>query len=495
MDLSIVNVPALVGPIVGGVAVLGLFGHRREMEMRQKRADELARAERIKHARLPEGAAYIATTDVPRGIRDQVVGYFMVVGIGTFGLNQLRRLLILIWQCGLEKLVGSILAVESDAQMRDQFYKGLPACYRDRVVFGYSDVYGGGKANQSIRRSLDHIDLWGVGPQKAGAEVIDLQLRRNVNRAPGNAFVFLGMGGSSVDGLPVIEEIHQHFQETQIVGFVTLPKHKRLRKRFAWLKSKYEKRGVVGWLAEDNLNPDPVSTDYGMVASVVALADAALYADHPIQPNNALSLALTEAPGAILLYQVVATSVVGFPFTPDPTIPLRHYVFKQPVVEQVLKALRRVEENEGVWSMDLPVGEEGTAVFDIVMLGLYHDTLKEVEDDVRAGRRLRARFAGQISNDRGSRNGAFPVNLFGQADYETPFASITTVVDPKRPVCPVVVVRLAAARHAGNLVRQMVRVPDQRSSPGMGNGRVNGSHDKAVGHGSSLKPTTGQKKE
>jgi hypothetical protein len=195
-----------------------------------------------------------------------------------------------------------------------------------------------------------------------------------------------------------------------------------------------------------------------MVATIAGLADAALWADHPTMPNNVFSLALGEEPGAILLYQVVAASVVGFPFRPDPSVAPRYFVQEQALVEAVLKALRRVEKDQGVWSVDLPVGEEGTSVFDLVLLGVGHDVVQKIEDDVRAARRLRAEFArvnGYSENCLG--------NLFGHANYDTPFASLTTAIDESRPTCPVIVVRIAAARGSVNLVSQMVRVPSERS--------------------------------
>ncbi len=202
-----------------------------------------------------------------------------------------------------------------------------------------------------------------------------------------------------------------------------------------------------------------------MVALIVGLADAALYADQPTQPNNAFRLALGRQAGSILAYQVVATNVVGFPFQPDPTVDLRHYVFAQPVVEEVLRDLRRIEENKGLWSIDFPMGEDGASIFDLVMVSIDHTDIKQIEDDVKRGRALRAKFARLNQKPNGKSNDNYPGNLFGQPNYETPFASLAAVINPDKAACPVIVVRLAVVRDGANLVKELIKVPQKRSLP------------------------------
>jgi hypothetical protein len=420
---------------------------------------------------LPEGARPVSTEAERKTLSQSVIGAFMLVAIGTYGANQLRRLLTLLAACGLEGLVGSILVIENDAQLRLGFHQRIPAVFHDRLVYGYSDALAGGLGGRDIDWALGTIDRWGPPLVRATTEVIDRHLRLNPNRSPSNILFFASLGGHAPLGLPVLQRLHQQFDESMVMAFTSLPRHDELRKRYPELKAEYEKRGVFGWVLSDNLNRDPVTVDYGMVATVVALAEAALHADSPTQPNNAFTLALTREPGAILVYSVVATSVVGFRHPSAPGRPPRYYVFHQPVVEQVLKQLRSLEEGRGIWSVpEAPIGEDGTSTFDIVMVSLYPDDLKNVQDDVTTGRKLRAETLAVTGN--GAQQASSM--MLGRPNYETLFASIATRIDPLKPTCPVVAVRLAAVRDGARIVPGLVNthaLPVPREVLLTGNGK------------------------
>jgi len=439
--------PFVIGlPLLAALGVLLALGWRREMKRRSQVNEALWR--------LPEGAAAISTDALSREIRKELIGGCMAMCTGTYGLNQLGRLLVVLDQCGLERLVGSVLVIENDAQLRHQFHQDIPAVFHDRIVYGYSDAWSPGMSNWPIQQIMAHIDKWGPPIVKATAEVIDLHLRRNGARAPSNILAFISQGGQAPLGLPVIEKLYERFEETLVIGLTALPRHERLRQRFAQLKGKYEAAGVFGWVLQDNLGPDPVTSDYGMVALIVGLADAALHADQAVQPNNAFSLTFTEERGAVLVYQVAHSTVVGYKHAPNHSRQPRYYVFKQPVVEQVLHGLRKIEESRGLWSAELPVGEPGTSIFDVVLVSLYPDDLREVQDEVNAGRRL-------LEKEVRAQNGDRAVRL-GRPNYEAPFASIATVIDPEKPVCPVIVIRMAAVRDGAKIVDEIVKVPQAR---------------------------------
>lgn len=451
-----------VMPVALALLVIAVLGWRREM---QKRRAEFARREHIRTALLPEDGAYIATGDLVNDVNRALVGSFLLVSIGTYGLHQLQRLLILLYRCGLEKMVGSTLVVENDTQHRNAFHQAIPPIFYDRVVYVFSEQYDGGMANMPISDVLEQIDIWGVPLERGAGEVADLHLRRNTSRAPSNIFLFTSLGGHAPLGLPVMEVLRARFEDTLTVAFTALPVHGRLRQRFAQLKTNFEKRGVRGWVLSDNLASDPVTGDYGGVAMLVGLSDAALHADQATQVNNTLALALTQEPGAVLIYQVVTDSVVGFRFQPDPSVPPRYYVFKQPLAQRILKSLRRIEANKGKWSAELPVNEKNTSIFDIVLTSLYHPALQAVEDEVNAGRRLRGKqyWNGSRRNGTGKKENHAPSLRFGTRDYETPFASIATTIDPEKPLCPIIVVRLASVRRGAELVSEIVKVPEERS--------------------------------
>ena len=452
MSDAMVNSIIFGTPIVVAVLVLLLYGWVVEMGKR--------RAEWERRWRIPEGADDIASHFAPRELRQEVIGAFMLVGVGTFGMNQIARLLTLLNQCGLEQMVGSILIVENDAQLRMQFYHRIPPVFHDRIKYGYSEAFSGGMENQTMDWVLDHIDLWGVPIEEAAKDVIDMHLRRNSNRAPSDIFLFVSLGGQVPLGLPILDQIHPRFEQKLIVGFTTLPPHDRLRVHYEELKGEYEKRGVHGWVLEDNLGPDPVTADFGMVSMIVALADAALHADAAVQPNNTFALSLTRTPGAVLVYQVASTNVAGYSIPPIPQRPQRSYVFEQPVVEEALKTLRRIENNTGIWSAALPLGEKGTSTWDIMMISLYPEDLRRVEDKVKSGIQLRLK----MRRNSNKKNGRSPAHgpLLGQGNYGLPFASIATVIDHAKPVCPIVVVRLCAVRRGAQNVGEIIRLPAKR---------------------------------
>src|SRR5207248_2336778 len=123
--------PLWILPLITGGLLLAVFGWRREMTRRGQRATEAAE--------LPAGAVPLATPSSMAPLRSQLIGALMLVAVGTYGLKQTQRLLVLLHACHLDALVGSILIVENDAQSRADFHTRLPAVYHDRVVYGFSE--------------------------------------------------------------------------------------------------------------------------------------------------------------------------------------------------------------------------------------------------------------------------------------------------------------------------------------------------------------------
>lgn len=457
--------PAIwLSPLIAGLLILALCGWRREMgkrRARNQRKDSQPVTRNVRTARgdvLPEGAAPITGFNEPHtgSGGNQLLGGFMSVAVGTYGLNQLLRLLILLYQCGLEGLVGSIMVVEFDAQLRAKFHRKVPRVYHDRIVYAYADEYAGGLTSRPARWAMERIDIWGVPVERGVVDLIDMHLRRNGNRSPSDIWLFLSQGGHAPVGLPVVEPLHERFDEAQILGFTSLPKHRRLRGRYHELKEAYEAAGVHGWIIQDNLGSEPVTADFGMVALLVGLSEAALNTDHATQPNNAFALALTETPGAVLIYEVASETLAAFPYKPDPNGPERYYVTKQPVVSLTTKLMRKIDDGQGIRSSDLPTREDNTSLFDVVLQCIRRQDMTEIEDDVRAGRRLRFRY--QVTP-----NG----HLYGaEADYESVFASIATPINPQRPQCPVAVVRLLAVEDGAIIGSEIIKAPAERDLPG-----------------------------
>jgi hypothetical protein len=445
------------GPLGVIIGTLTLLIPARAIWRRRRRVNE-ARI-RAASAPLPSGSVSICTEGVTSEIRAELVSSFLLASIGTFGLNQLLRLLILLEQCGLEALVGSVLVVENDVQLRTQFAKRVPVCYGERIVYGHADSFSGGFANKDLHYAVENIDLWGASIEEAVQRVVHGHLQRSHNRAPTDILLFQSLGGQAALGVPVVQLLHERFEETFLIALTALPIHTWLRARWEELKTAYEERGVFGWVLTDNLGPEPVTADYGMAALIVALSDTSLHGDRALRLNNTLSLALTRERGGVLVYQVAHSNVVAYPLATLPSGSARYYVQKQPVIEQVVKGLRRVEAGRGVWSAQLPVGEADTSTFDFVLLPLRHGDLTEVEDAVTAGRRLKS--STRIADRNGHGDGT--ATRTGEANYETQFASITTLVNPDQPVCPVVTVRLTAVKNGAGIVREIVKPPNDRT--------------------------------
>ncbi len=453
MPLALGN-PWVAAPLAGALLVLLVCGWRAEMLKRFRRNN--ARA-----ARLPDGAVIISTEGLSSALGRDLVGGLMLVAIGTFGVNQALRFLTLLAQCGLERLVGSVLIVEHDAQIRRQFRSNVPPLFADgRVVYGCSAAFAGGFANQPIDRVMDCIEIWGEPIEQAARTVIDVHLRRNESRSPSEVLVFQSLGGQAPAGVPAVATIRERFEESLTVCFTALPKHTRLRERWGDIKSAYESYGCWGWVLTDNLGADPVTADYGMVAVPLALSSATHSSDQSARLNNTLALALTQEPGAVLVYQVVADSVVGLPFRPDPSAPpTAYYTYRQPLTERTTKGLRKLRDGRGIWSADLPVGEKDAATFDIVLTSIGSADLTAVEDAVTVGSALRVKYAPHI---KGRSVGAEQLYSANRENYERIFASITTTVDPVRPICPIVLVRLVAVTDGASIVPEIVKVPRER---------------------------------
>jgi hypothetical protein len=407
---------------------------------------------------MPPDTIRLARGQHDRSIRTSLVGTYQLVGLGTYGLNQLVRLLNLLHQCGGDKLVGSILGVENDAQVLATFKPRIPSCYHDRLVLGSHRSFGGGMANEDTHRVLDKIDLWGMQVIEATREVIDRHLRLNESRSPGMICVFDGLGGQSPVGIPVLSELRAEFSESLMVGFTCLPAHTRLRKRYPLIKKAYEKHGLFGWVLSDNLGEDPVTADYGMVATIVALADAALYEDRATQPNNAIKLALTQEPGGILVYQVVSGRVVAHPCPCGNTDKHGHFAYTDPVFTRVMKGLRTLEEGTGAWSTDMPLGHEDST-FDMVMANIPHAELSTLSDSVAAARGLRKRIL------RSTLNGSAPqdVQLLRPPNHELVFASVAAPVDPDKPNATITAIRLRAVAQTPDLLEELVKPPHERT--------------------------------
>jgi hypothetical protein len=58
-----------------------------------------------------------------------------------------------------------------------------------------------------------------------------------------------------------------------------------------------------------------------------------------------------------------------------------------------------------------------------------------------------------------------PGFLYHQEDYDIMFASLATIIDPNNPVCPVIIVRLAAVQNVEGYLAEIIKPPQLRVFP------------------------------
>lgn len=440
--------PALF--VVLGPLLLGVYGWRR---YRKTQADA--------SPQLPAGTIPLALESDSLPLREELVGSLSLIGIGRFGGNTLLRTLILLQRSGLERLLGSCLYVENDSLDRQRFAAAAPACFRNRIIYGFTEEWGGGFGNKPIAWVQARIAEWGLPIYQAARDLLDTHLRLNHAKTPQLVLLFPSLGGQAPLALPVLEELEARLQGTSlIVAASALPRHERLRSRWRELKPLVDALGCTGWVLVDNLNADPTTTDYGLSTLPVAIAQAALYADQPTALNNTFALALTEAKGGVLVFQVVSAQVVAYPLDPRPTIPPYHYVYTQPLVVQLHRSLQRLVEGSGLWSADLAAYEPATSTFDICMVNVRAQDLRAIQDQVLAGLQLALRS--HAGTDGAAQT---EVPRYGQPNYELSFASIPAPIDPARPVCHILATRLTCVRDGAGFVDEIIKIPAARTIP------------------------------
>lgn len=452
MSVLLIAVPAtLATVVVMGIGWRRWMKHRKEEEARRKREAALAAV------KLPEDGVFIANRATRRQLRRALKGTYLIAGVGTYGMEAVLKLLLVLWQTGLEGIVGSVLIVENAETLRELFALKVPEVFADRIVYGFSKDYTEAFENRPVEESLECVDFWGVPIRRATEKAIDQHLRRNASGTP-EIWLFVSEGGQVVLSVPVTETLNAKWPEARIVGFTALPVDTALRKNFEWVKPQLEARGLYGWVGLDNLSANPSTLDWALVALLVVLAQGGLYEGQSLRAGNGFTLVFGDKPGAIAIYQVVADAVVGYPLAPDGSDALGFYVFKGVLVSSIRRALRRIARNQGLWSIDLPVGDRSVTTVDAVITSVVPDELREIQETVNEGRELRKQTLAVSRNGSGSKE-----DYYGEENYHTVFGAVGIAIDTPQPVCPVVVVRLTRVLGGGrHLVKEIIKPPKQR---------------------------------
>jgi hypothetical protein len=452
-------------PLVLSFGILTMQGWRENMKWRKKKvaqladnAEEVQRKQRIAAARLHDEQVQVSTAGRAKNVGSGLIGSLMLIGTGTYGMNMLVRVLVLLYLCGLDRLVGSILLIEHDTDLRNRFRNRIPTIFHDRIVYGFSPTWSGGFANKSVTYVRERIENWGGPLRQAADQVADLHQRRT-RGVPGQIIFFWSEGGQAPVALPVLEFLRKKFSEVQIVGMTSLPKEERNRQKFVELKPDYD-RYVDGWVVSDRTVPGWETADYCMATLIVAPADAQLRDDVTTQFKNMLSLAFTEERGSVLALQFVHEVLPAFEWIVEGEL-LGYFIDKYRVVEVVQNALREIEQGNGMNSVRVAMGEPGTSVYDIVMCPLGYDErhlrddMQGLSDAINEGYELR------LTNPQARLPGMF----YGLVNHELKFGSVAEAMQQNHPIFRVVAMRLAAIKDGHKIAEELVKVPDELLLP------------------------------
>lgn len=407
----------IAAPLAAAFSILGVFGGRREMFNRTQKRLALA----ARNATLPAGSIHVAHQ--ARLARDRS-GRIMVMLVGTMAEHVGGHLLIVLDQCGLAGAIGSVLLLEGDIRRRQQFLDAVPPSFRSKVVT--PDFGSGGFANASPEEVLARITAWGPPVLAGCTEVCDVHQRLNQGNEPALGLTFISGGGSAITGTTAVAEIGRTFPAMKFYGFSALPVDDLLRARTPHILHHYREAGVHGFVLSDNLG-DVVRNDFGMVAGIVGLTAAAVYADAAVETNNALRLLFPETPGGIVAYRTWLRPVPAFLLEPrHPSVPDRSFVSQKAVIAAIQAGLSEVNANPRFDS--LPGASQDSVVphtsqFDLVLAAVSPDDLKTIEDTINLGTQLQR---------------------LDQRNHHLMFAPIVSPLDASRPRCPITVLSLRA---------------------------------------------------
>lgn len=451
--------PAVVAiPITLAVLIILIYGWRRTMFTRKRRAEELARlaaeAELLRQARyacLPNGGEEVSAVGGPSPLADHT-GRTMFILNGSFAEGVGTDALTLLYGCGMDGMVGSILLIEADRRRRQRFKEGIPQVYYDRLVEVDFPGITGGFGNADPEAVLAKIGRWGPAVTKKAEAVCELHQRLHHGDEAALGLVFVSEGGSAVIGTKAVETIGRIFKQMKFYGFTALPVDDRLTSRTKRIVHEYQEVGVQGFVVSSNLF-DEVRNDFGMVASIVGFASASETADASVEQNNAWYLLFDEAPGGLVSYSTFVRYIPGYRLPPThPAVRPRYYVYGESVLSTLHTGFEEVYRPE---YHALGLSRNGsvpfTSRFDIGLAAVEPAALKLHEDELAA-----AQVAAGIS----------------KRNYHRLVAPIATQVDPQRILCPVGVVSLQALLHPGETLDELVKPPLELN----GNGRRNQRH-------------------
>ena len=139
---------------------------------------------------------------------------------------------------------------------------------------------------------------------------------------------------------------------------------------------------------------------------------------------------------------------------------------EQRVVETVQRSLRAIEQDKSMQSLAFLIGEPDTAIYDIVMASIGFDERHQRDDMQAIAERVEAGYYERLTHlaQNGGREHETGL-LYGLADHDLKFGSLSTIIRVERPACVILAVRLGAIKGGAQLDEMIACVPEHLRLP------------------------------
>jgi hypothetical protein len=362
--------------------------------------------------RLPPGGAGLAT-GAPSWVRRtqdgaaRSEGRLTLVLVGTYGVNQGRRLLDHFARAGCAEDVGAVVVLELDERPRTQFLadlRRLAPVLVPRTVVCPSTLLPGGLQNAPVEAAEGPAlrQYW----QPAVSETLDEACRRirgtehRVHDArsgsapqqgydPAVVLILASPGGHAAVGVYAGRRLRREFPEAGVYAVTVLPADEQLRAAVPAGLERYRAADVARWFLVSDNRRAQLANDYAAAAVPAGLWAAPFLADAQDEPWNVLVRLAPQGGGAVLVPRVWGGTL---PVRRTPSRRPRYFTFEDAAVRAVLRGVDAVEA-EDARALLLPAPAPRASRYVLVTLPLEPAALLRVKDRVEEALRMSGWFA------------------------------------------------------------------------------------------------------
>jgi hypothetical protein len=362
--------------------------------------------------RVPAGAAELATAPPTwarraAGGAARSEGRLTLVLVGTYGVNQGRRLLDHFARAGCAEDVGAVVVLELDERPRTQFLadlRRLAPVLVPRTVDCPSTLLPGGLQNAPVEAAEGPVlrQYW----QPAVSETLDEACRRirgtehRVHDAgrgaapqqgydPAVVLILASPGGHTAVGVDAGQRLRREFPEAGVYAVTVLPADEQLRAAVPAGLETYRAADVARWLLVTDNRRAQLANDHAAPAFPAGLWAAPFLADAQDEPWNVLVRLAPRGGGAVLVPRVWSGTL---PVRRTRSRRPRFFTFEDAAVRAVLRGVAAVAE-EDARALLLRTPAPGTSRYVLVTLPLEAAALLRVKDRTEEALRMSGWFA------------------------------------------------------------------------------------------------------